>query len=150
MIEWQLKRFSELSQYELYELLKLRVNVFVVEQNCPYPELDDKDTHTEVHHLIGRQSGEIVACARLLPAGVSYSNISIGRIATKENVRGDGIGHKLVAKALLECEQLWPNKDIEIGAQAHLEHFYQAHGFKKSSPPYLEDGIPHIDMLRKD
>ena len=147
MIQWQSIPFHQLTTVQLYELLRLRVDVFVVEQTCPYPELDGKDCAEDVHHLIGYIDNNIVACARLLPAGISYNNVSIGRVATKESARGNGLGHKLLSEALRQCEQLWPNANIEIGAQEHLTHFYQNHGFVVTSDMYLEDDITHVDML---
>ena len=149
MITWQLKSFSQLTTMQLYALLKLRVDVFVVEQNCPYPELDDKDHHDGVCHLLGYQGSSLVACARLLPKSVSYPSVSIGRVAIAERHRGGGAGHQLLEEALKVCEERWPSESIEIGAQHHLSAFYQRHGFKPSSEMYLEDGIPHIDMTLK-
>ena len=146
MITWHSIPFSELSTQQLYQLLKLRVDVFVVEQNCPYPELDGKDTLAGVEHLLGYADAELVACARLLPPGTSYDNTSIGRVATKQSARGDGLGHQLIKEALTRCEALWPNKTIDIGAQQHLENFYASHGFETISKMYLEDDIPHVDM----
>ncbi|WP_394249323.1 GNAT family N-acetyltransferase [Vibrio profundi] len=146
MITWQCTPFAQLSTTELYELLKLRVDVFVVEQTCPYPELDDKDHQDGVQHLLGYQDNELVACARLLPAGTTYQHVSIGRIATKKSARGIGLGHLLLTEALDACEALWPKQTIDIGAQEHLNSFYQSHGFKQISEMYLEDDIPHIDM----
>ncbi|MEI8671904.1 GNAT family N-acetyltransferase [Vibrio sp. SA48] len=146
MITWQCLSFSQLTTQQLYDLLKLRVNVFVVEQNCPYPELDDKDTQAGVFHLIGYQQQQIVACARLLPAGISYPSVSIGRVATKAKARGTGLGHQLLQQALDNCQALWLNQDIEIGAQQYLAKFYQSYGFDQTSDMYLEDDIPHIDM----
>ncbi len=146
MITWQSLPFTKLTTLQLHELIRLRVDVFVVEQTCPYHELDGKDLLDGVHHLMGFSNGEIVACARLLPAGVSYDNVSIGRVATKITARGNGLGHQLIAEALKQCEQLWPGKTIDISAQEHLEGLYQSHGFKRISDMYLDDGIPHIDM----
>lgn len=148
MIQWQLLPFAQLSTLQLYDLLKLRVDVFVVEQNCPYPELDGHDTKAEVQHLLGYRNGQLVACSRLLPAGTTYENVSIGRVATLKSARGDGLGHQLLSQALIGCQQLWPGATIEIGAQQHLERFYQHHGFQTTSEMYLEDGIPHIDMKK--
>ncbi|WGW01831.1 GNAT family N-acetyltransferase [Vibrio sp. YMD68] len=145
-IEWQTLPFDQLSTFQLYELLKLRVNVFVVEQNCPYPELDDKDHFDDVHHLLGYYEGKLVACARLLPQKTSYADVSIGRVATLDSARGLGLGHQLITRALLECQSLWPDQSITIGAQQHLSNFYGSHGFTSISDMYLEDGIPHIDM----
>ncbi|MGY3685222.1 GNAT family N-acetyltransferase [Vibrio coralliilyticus] len=146
MITWQLLPFDQLSTHQLYQLLKLRVDVFVVEQTCPYPELDGKDSLENVHHLMGYKDDELVACARLLPQNVSYPSVSIGRVATAQAHRGDGLGHQLLEQALLECDKLWPGQDIEIGAQEHLETYYNRHGFQRTSEMYLEDDIPHIDM----
>ncbi|MGB1321133.1 MAG: GNAT family N-acetyltransferase [Vibrio gallaecicus] len=146
MITWRSIPFSKLSTDQLYQLLKLRIDVFVVEQTCPYPELDGKDTQLGVHHLLGYRGDELIACARLLPAGISYDNVSIGRVATKQGARGNGLGHTLLAEALQECEKLWPKENIDIGAQQHLEGFYSQHGFVTISEMYLEDDIPHIDM----
>ena len=146
MITWSTPTFAELTTIELYELLKLRVDVFVVEQTCPYPELDGKDTQHGVRHLLGYEDGQLVACARLLPAGTTYDNVSIGRIATQAEARGAGLGHQLLTEAIKHCHTLWPNSTIDIGAQQHLEAFYQSHGFVTISEMYLEDDIPHIDM----
>lgn len=146
MIDWQLTTFNQLTTSQLYQLLKLRVDVFVVEQTCPYPELDDKDHHEGVHHLMGYFDGKLIACARLLPAGVSYPSVSIGRVATLQSQRGEGLGHQLLDEALKQCEALWPKVSIEIGAQEHLASFYGRHGFVQTSEMYLEDDIPHIDM----
>ena len=149
MLNWQCLSFSELTTTQLYELLKLRVDVFVVEQTCPYPELDNKDRIEGVFHLLGYQGQELVACARLLPKGVSHATISIGRVVTKKNARGSGLGHQLMTQALQECQQRWPNEEIQISAQQHLIDFYLQHGFVQMSEMYLEDDIPHIEMKRE-
>ncbi|MEZ8661213.1 GNAT family N-acetyltransferase [Vibrio cyclitrophicus] len=146
MITWHSIPFSELSTQQLYQLLKLRVDVFVVEQTCPYPELDGKDILTGVEHLLGYYNKELVACARILPPGTTYDNVSIGRVATKQSARGNGLGHQLIKEALTRCEEIWPNATIDIGAQEHLENFYASHGFNTVSEMYLEDDIPHLDM----
>lgn len=152
MISWQRLQFEQLTTHQLYDLLKLRVDVFVVEQNCPYPELDDKDRAEGVYQLLGYQynqetkSDELVACARLLPKGISFDAVSFGRIATKMSARGSGIGRQLLQKTLDECQDLWPNQPIKIQAQQYLTEFYQSFGFVGYTDAYLEDGIPHIDM----
>ncbi|ASA57163.1 GNAT family N-acetyltransferase [Vibrio gazogenes] len=148
MITWHLLSFPELTTTQLYQLIKLRIDVFVVEQTCPYPELDDKDHMPGVHHLLGYQDEKLVACARLMPAGISYPGSSIGRIATHTCVRGEGVGHQLLTYAIEQCVHLWPETPIEIGAQTQLETFYRQYGFVPTSEPYLEDGISHIDMKR--
>jgi len=146
-MQWLCLKFSELSAKQLYQLLQLRVDVFVVEQNCPYPELDDKDHQPDVYHLFAYQDEQIVACARLLAPGISFPQVSIGRIATAKASRQGGLGKQLLNNALQRCEQYWPQQDIQIGAQVYLINFYQSFGFKRNSPDYLEDGIPHLDML---
>jgi ElaA protein len=150
---WHSKCFSELSLDELYDLLKLRVDVFVVEQTCFYPDLDsDKgslDRHDETIHLIGYQEDKLVAYARILAKGQSYEDYtSIGRVAVAEIARGSGVGHELISKAVAVCSTSFPNIDIKISAQEHLSNYYQKHGFKPISDMYLEDDIPHIAMKK--
>ena len=147
-VTWKALTFDELSNNQLFELLKLRVDVFVVEQTCPYPELDEKDRHPQTHHLMGIKDTELVACARLLPAGLSYPSVSIGRVATRQSFRGQGAGKLLMQSAISHCESLWPGQSIEIGAQEYLKGFYESFGFEATSDMYLEDDIPHIDMIR--
>lgn len=149
MINWITLPFSQLTTHQLYELMRLRVDVFVVEQTCPYPELDGKDTLDGVYHLLGYHNDEIVACARLLPAGTTFDNVSIGRVVTKQTARGGGLGHQLLKEVLKQCDALWPKQTIDIGAQEHLREFYACHGFHVISDSYLEDGIPHVDMRRE-
>ncbi|MGL6316069.1 GNAT family N-acetyltransferase [Vibrio sp. WXL103] len=149
-IEWHCYHFDQLSTQLLYQILKLRVDVFIVEQNCPYPELDDKDTQAESIHLVGLIDGDLAAYCRVLAANISYSSPSIGRVVVSQAARQMKLGHQLIERAVQLCEQSWPAiKTIEIGAQQHLERFYAQHGFIASSEMYLEDGIPHIDMLRR-
>ena len=145
---WFAKRFDELTVRELYDLLRLRSDVFVVEQACPYPELDGKDDHPETIHLWHKGSdGRVAACLRLLAPGVSYTGVSMGRVAVREMHRGVGLAHEMVDKAIELAGRAWPGMKIEIGAQEHLAAFYKSHGFRVVSPPYLEDNIPHIDMV---
>lgn len=147
--QWQSMPFQQLTPEVLYECLRLRVNVFVVEQNCPYPELDDKDTHPDALHIMGRNTlGELVAYARILPPGLSYPQVSIGRVATAAAHRGSGLGHQLVLATLEQTQARWPQQDIQIGAQLYLQGFYEQHGFMAVSGPYLEDNIPHVDMIK--
>jgi len=122
----------------------------VVEQTCPYPELDNKDYAEGVYHLLGYQQGRLVAYSRLLSPGTSYSNVSFGRVAIDKSSRGNGLGKALMTTVLGYCQQLWPNMSIDIGAQEYLLKFYQGYGFNAISEIYLEDDIPHLDMrLRK-
>ncbi|MCL1949152.1 MAG: GNAT family N-acetyltransferase [Turicibacter sp.] len=144
-MEWVLAHFDELGGALLYEILKLRVDVFVVEQNCPYPEVDGKDPHC--WHLYQKIDGEIAAYARLLPPGISYKEASIGRVIVNEKFRGMRLGDSLIETAIQEAKKLFPGENIKIGAQARLHGFYSRAGFKSVSVPYDEDGILHIDML---
>ncbi|WNC69889.1 GNAT family N-acetyltransferase [Thalassotalea nanhaiensis] len=149
-INWKAKTFAELNTTELYDALKLRVDVFVVEQTCYYPELDDCDRVDGVLHLLGYDGEHLVAYLRILPKGVSYPDYpSIGRVATRADYRGKGIGHPLMKQALDLCNQHFPGEDIKISAQEHLEKYYIQHDFKRVSDMYLEDDIPHIAMLKK-
>jgi len=145
-MNWLCLTFSQLTTEQLYEILKLRVDVFVVEQTCPYPELDNKDRFDGVYHLLGYQDGSLIAYSRLMSPSISYSNSSFGRVAISENHRGNGLGQQLLSTILEHCERLWPNQDIDIGAQEYLLAYYQKYGFKAISPVYLEDDIPHINM----
>ena len=148
-IAWETRRFADLDAATLYALLKLRSEVFVVEQQCVYLDPDGKDAHPDALHVIGRaDDGGIAAYLRILPAGLSYPQASFGRVLTAPAHRGRGLGDPLVRVALAEIERHWPGSDVQIGAQAHLEHYYARHGFVRNSDTYLDDGIPHIDMLR--
>ena len=144
-MSWKLKRFDDLTNRELHEIFRLRVNTFVVEQNCPYSEIDGKDPKS--HHLLYQKNGKIIAYARLLPPGVSYDEASIGRVVVAQAYRGTGLGYELLEQAV-KVSLAQYNQEIKIGAQAHLEKYYASVGFVKVSEMYLEDDIPHIDMLR--
>ncbi|WP_299493238.1 GNAT family N-acetyltransferase [uncultured Shewanella sp.] len=149
-MNWKSVVFSQLTLNELYELLKLRVDVFVVEQNCPYPELDDKDRLTDSRHLMGMDDeGNIICYARILAPGVSYSESAIGRVLVKQAARGGGKATQLMRQAIDVALQSWPEHDIQLGAQAYLVGFYENLGFKTVSDVYLEDDIPHVDMRLK-
>jgi len=146
-IQWQWRRFAELSVAQLYAILGARQAVFVVEQNCPYQDADGKDLGAE--HLIAWSGEEVAAYLRLLAPGVSYeAEPSLGRIITTRIARGNGLGRELVVRGLERAQQLYPTLPVRIGAQAHLNEFYGSLGFVQSSEPYLEDNIPHIEMLR--
>ena len=145
---WKLRNFSQLTNDELYDVLKLRIDVFVVEQTCYYPDLDDHDRHPETLHLFSYDENELVAYLRILPKGLTYNDyVSIGRVAIAEKYRGKGIGHVIVKEALTACEARFSGQAIKISAQAHLAAFYQQHRFKQVTDEYLEDGIPHIGMV---
>ncbi len=149
-VRWLAKPFRELDIDTLYALLKLRSEVFVVEQNCVYLDPDGKDRHPEAVHLLGiADDGSLAGYLRILPAGLSYPQVSFGRVLTAPDWRGRGLGAPMLQAALAEIERRWPGADVQIGAQSHLQEFYGRHGFEPSSEPYVEDGIPHIDMLRR-
>jgi ElaA protein len=146
-IVFQCLHFQDLDTYTLYELMKLRQAVFCVEQECPYQDLDDKDQLS--WHLLGYQRGELVAVARLIMPGESYPDAcSIGRVATRKDVRKEGLGRALMQRAIECCENQFPAMPIRISAQQYLRHFYQSLGFAVQGEGYLEDGIAHILMLR--
>ena len=147
---WQWSRFSELSTADLYAVVRLREAVFIVEQNCPYPDSDGRDPNA--WHLLGweeRSSGRaLVAYSRIFEPGVRYDEGSIGRVVTAPDVRGTGKGRALMAEALRRFDSLAPGQPIRIAAQRRLEDFYLGLGFRTVSDPYEEDGIIHVDMLR--
>jgi ElaA protein len=144
MMTFRLKKFSELNSSELYELLKLRSEVFVVEQKCAYQDLDGKD-HDSLH-LLGYESKDLVAYARLVKPGISYKEASIGRVVVSPGRRKKKYGYTLMEKALRDCEVHFSAEQIVISAQRYLEKFYNNLGFVTESEPYLEDDIPHVKM----
>ncbi|MEZ0469094.1 GNAT family N-acetyltransferase [Luteimonas salinilitoris] len=149
-IRWQVRRFRELDLDMLYAVLRLRAEVFVVEQNCVYLDPDDRDRHPNTLHLLGLAADDALAAyLRVLPPGLAYPQVSFGRVVTAAAFRGRGLGDPLLREALREIDRHWPGTDVRIGAQAHLRTYYGRHGFVAASEPYLEDGIPHIDMLRR-
>ena len=145
MITFITKSFSELSTTELYQLLQLRAEVFVVEQNCAYLDMDGKDYKS--FHVLGYKNAKLVACTRLVPAGVSYDREpSIGRVVTHPSVRKSSYGKLLMEYSILETKKLFNSNVIVIGAQLYLDRFYQNLGFVPEGEMYLEDNIPHTTM----
>lgn len=145
-ITWRFVAFDALTAPELYAVLQLRSEVFVVEQSCVFQDMDGADA--QAMHLLGTLEETVVAYARCFAAGVKFAEASLGRITTRDSVRGSGAGHALVEKAMSCLFQQWGPQALRIGAQARLEAFYRQHGFEKAGPQYHEDGIPHIEMLR--
>ncbi|MBB3657115.1 ElaA protein [Rhizobium sp. BK650] len=142
-----LKGLDELSARELYDLLRMRVDVFVVEQNCPYPELDGKDI--DALHLRLMERGELLASVRILKPHDLRDPVKIGRVVVSPAHRGKRLGDALMKESIAACEKLFQANPIALSAQAHLRRFYESFGFAKTSEEYLEDGIPHIDMIRQ-
>jgi ElaA protein len=150
-LAWRCLPFHAMSADTLYRLLRLRSEVFVVEQRCVFLDLDGLDAGC-LHVLGEAPDGEggvrLLASTRLVPAGRGFAEASIGRVATAPSVRGSGLGHALMATSIRMLHALWGVQPIRIGAQAHLEAFYNRHGFISDNKPYVEDGIPHIEMIR--
>jgi ElaA protein len=144
-LNWTLKKFEELTVFELYAIIQLRNEVFVVEQNCPYQDADNKDL--KAHHFMGWDGTTLVAYTRLIPPGISYTEASIGRVVSSPKYRGTGAGRRLMELSIENTLILFNCNTIKIGAQLYLKKFYESLGFTQSSEEYLEDNIPHIEML---
>ena len=146
MVNWTIKRFDELTLDELYNILQLRNEVFIVEQNCVYQDLDGKDR--SAWHLMAIENSKLVAYTRIFPPGISYSDPSIGRVVTSKIKRRTGLGIELMKRSIDECEKLFGKTTITLSAQKYLQSFYGSLGFIITGDEYLEDGIPHIKMSR--
>lgn len=144
-MNYLIKPFNELTAPEFYQIAKLRVAVFVVEQQCPYQEIDDIDPDA-LHTWLAADDGTILGYTRLYAeAGTAH----IGRVLTAPAARGTGVGHRLLEESITATQAAFPGLPIVIGAQAHLQAFYESHGFRQTSEVYLEDDIPHIEMVLK-
>ncbi len=144
-LSWTWARFDDLGVHALHDALALRCKVFILEQG-PYQDPDGADKQS--WHLLGHDdAGALQACLRVVDPGVNYPEPSIGRVVTAKEARGNGTGRALVAEGLLRCQQAWPGRAVRISAQAHLQRFYGSLGFVAVSDEYLEDDIPHIEML---
>ena len=146
-MNWNVKKFEELKCEEIYKILQIRNKIFIVEQKCAYQDCDGKDKKS--YHLYLEDKGEIISYLRILPRKVSYNEVSIGRVLVNKNYRGMGIARKMMIKAINFIEKNLGEKEIKIQAQCYLIDFYKSLGFKEISNEYLEDNIPHIDMLYK-
>jgi ElaA protein len=144
---WKIKPFQALSLSELYSILQLRSEVFVVEQNCVYQDIDGKDE--KALHLIGEFDGTIVAYSRLFKSGDYFDNASIGRVVIGADYRDKKWGHELIREAIAGIKHFFDESYITISAQLYLQKFYESHGFVQTSEMYLEDDIPHIEMKRE-
>lgn len=146
IVNWQWTTFSELSPRALYQILQLRQDVFVLEQQCLYADIDDLDSVS--YHLLGlNQENELIAYLRVVEPTKKYAEPSIGRVATCRSHRGKGLGKRLMQRGIAETRTRFPTEGIRISAQLYLNSFYQKFGFQTTSKPYLEDGIPHVEML---
>jgi len=145
-MEWLYKKFDELKTTELYEIMKLRQKVFVVEQNCVYLDSDDLDTKAD--HIMVYEKDRLVGYARVTHPGSRFAEFSIGRVVTAPEKRGTGLGKELTQFALQKINDSFGNVPVRISAQAYLEEFYKKFGFEVVGKPYDEDGIPHIEMFR--
>lgn len=146
-MQFEFKKFSDLSLNELYDILQLRSEIFVVEQNCVYNDLDGFDT--EAVHLFHKTEEKIVAYARILKPGTRFADFSIGRVVVKKEKRGTGLGKALMNAATECCTKEWKAEKIKISAQQYLQRFYEELGFVVITEMYLEDGIPHVGMVYK-
>lgn len=147
VFSFKIFKFNDLDVATLYSFLKLRSDVFVVEQDCVYPDLDDKDVDQQTAHIcLYDEQGNVIAYARCLAPSVSFEGSSIGRVVVSQSHRGKGIAEALMKESIAYCKRSWPNHIIQIGAQCYLIGFYEGLGFNAFSEPYDEDGIMHIDM----
>jgi ElaA protein len=148
-MNWTCKYFEELTLNELYEIGRLRQEVFIVEQNCPYVDFDGRDPFC-YHLMCFDENNRLIAYSRIVPKGISYENyISIGRVITSGTVRNSGIGRLLMLESIEACERLFGKVDIKISAQTYLLNFYSSLAFVSTGKEYLEDDIPHTEMIRK-
>ncbi len=146
MVSWSCKKFDDLLPHELYAIMQLRNEVFVVEQNCVYQDADNKDQPC-YHYMGWLNNNKLVAYTRIMPPGVAYIEPSIGRVVTSPSARGGGIGRMLMEKSIEQIINLYGNTLIKIGAQFYLLNFYTSLGFKQTSSIYLEDNIEHVEMM---
>jgi len=146
-MEVSVKTFNELTTEELYQILRLRSEVFVVEQDCVYQDVDNKDQ--KALHVIGIKNDEVVAYTRIFKPGDYFDNVSIGRVVVSQDQRKYGLGKQIMQATLAAIDQRFPDKAIEISAQSYLLKFYTELGFNATGDEYLEDGIPHRRMLKK-
>lgn len=148
-INWHAQRFDQLTTKQLYQIMQLRVEVFVVEQTCYYQDLDGNDLLDDTMHVMAYRDGNIIAYARVLAPNVSYPDLaSIGRVIIAKEARGIKLGDELIRQSLIQCDKYWPGIGIKISAQQHLQSYYGKHGFETVSSMYLEDDIPHVAMCR--
>ena len=144
---WKIQKYDELTKEELYKMIQLRVNVFIVEQQTCYEDLDNHDQNSI--HLSYVRDGKIFAYTRLLPPGEKFEMASLGRVITSQEARGTGLGKEMIQLALDTIDKTWPGSEVFIQAQEYLKDFYSSFGFKAVSESYIYDSLPHLDMLYK-
>ena len=148
-MKWILKKYEELTLDEFHNIIQLRIGVFVVEQNCPYPELDGKDKLAYHFFTFSEESPtQIIAYTRIFKPGDYYKQAAIGRVVVHQDFRRDGLGYELMVNSIGQIKKIFKTDSIKIGAQTYLKRFYESLGFKKGGDEYIEDGIPHIHMFR--
>ena len=144
--DWICKHHSDLGKEQLYAILKLRCEVFIVEQECAYLDIDGQDLEGDTLHLMGWQNDQLVAYARLLDPESHAGDVVIGRVIVAPQARGQSLGHDLMDQALHNIKENWPQEPVFLSAQAHLQSLYAKHDFNAVGEPYYEDNIPHIGM----
>lgn len=148
-LDWMAVRHDELTARQMHDLLQLRHDVFVIEQDCPhYRDIDGRDATGDTHHVLGLDGDRLVATARILAPDSEEARARIGRVVVTTAGRGAGVGHELMRQSVAVCERAWPGAGVLISAQAHLERYYRRYGFEPTGRTYVEDDIPHIDMAR--
>ena len=145
MLSIEVKSFSAITKEELYEMLQLRSEVFVVEQDCVYQDIDGKDE--KALHVIGKKEGKIIAYTRCFPQGFYFEEAAIGRVVVAKNQRKFSYGHDIMEASKKAIKKYYQTENIKLSAQQYLIKFYQSHGFEPIGEGYLEDGIPHIAMV---
>jgi len=144
-VSYCVKHFDEITSTELYKILRLRAEVFIIEQDCVYQDIDNKDQ--KALHIIGKKNNKIIAYTRIFRAGDYFDTASIGRVVVAKDQRMHGYGHSLMKKSIATIISVFKTENIQISAQKYLKKFYENHGFVQEGEEYLEDGIPHIKML---
>ncbi|MDY7069372.1 Protein ElaA [Pseudomonas extremaustralis] len=147
-VDWVCKHQNDLGKEQLYAILRLRNEVFVVEQKCIYQDIDGQDLLGDTHHLMAWKDDELVAYLRLLDPDTQGGDVVVGRVIVAPAARGTGLGHRLMVEALKQIDDIWPDTPIFLCAQAHLQGYYARYGFLVAGEEYLEDDIPHIGMRR--
>ncbi|MGZ9704428.1 GNAT family N-acetyltransferase [Pseudomonas sp. GNP013] len=147
-VDWLCKHHTDLGKEQLYAILRLRCEVFVVEQQCVYQDIDGQDLDGDTHHMMAWEGDELVAYLRLLDPALQGGDVVIGRVIVAPSARGTGLGHQMMEETLRQIEPIWPDTPIYLSAQAHLQGYYGRYGFVAEGEQYLEDGIPHRGMRR--